>query len=415
MRAKFYAWWPIGLALISLSSLPFLDQQPNPPVPSATSATSPTSSVSSVARIPFELNGNNIFFQGRVNNSAPLWLSLDTGASSGLLNLRIVRTLGLSVVRGSQATGAGGTVEAVTLSNVTININGARLEDLALQAVPLNSIEDSTGRVMDGIVGAELFRRYVVEIDYADKVITLYEPASYEYRGPGESLPLTFSDNHPYVRAEITMPGREPIAGEFVIDAGSNFPVILLKSFVESQQLTKSLPPTLPVVGRGVGGEIPLPVGRVPQLQLGRFTLSNLIAAFPSRGIFAREGAAGNIGGGILRRFKVIFDYSRQRMILEPNKHFAEPYEYDMSGISLMSESPDFRNIKVLRILESSPASELGIESDDLLVAIDGRPALEIGLRDIREMFKRGGRVYRLEIKRGRESLLFKLETRRLI
>lgn len=412
MRARSYAWWSIGLALISLLSLLFLNQRPNP---SATSATSPTDSVASVARIPFELSGNNIFFQGRVNNSAPLWLSLDTGASSSLLNLRSVRTLGLRVLRSSQATGAGGTVEAVTLSNVTFNINGARLEGAELQAVPLNSIEDRTGRVMDGIVGAELFRRYVVEIDYADKVITLYEPATYEYRGPGENLPLTFSDNHPYVRAKVTLPGREPIAGEFVIDAGSNFAVILLKSFIESQQLTKSLPPTIPVVGRGVGGEIPLPVGRVPQFQLGRFTLSNLIAAFPSRGMFAREGAAGNIGGGILRRFKVIFDYSRQRMILEPNKHFPEPYEYEMSGIALMSESPDFRNIKVLRILEGSPASEVGLKSDDLLVAIDGRPASEIGLHDVREMFKRARRVYRLEIKRGGESLLFKLETRRLI
>lgn len=412
MRAKFYAWWPIGLTLVSLVSLPFLNQRPNPPI---TSAISTIDSVASLAQVPFELNGNNIFFQGRINNSAPLWLSLDTGASSGLLNLRIVRTLGLSVLRGSQATGAGGTVEAVTLASVTLNINGARLEDVALQAVPLNSIEDSTGRVMDGIVGAELFRRYVVEIDYVDKVISLYEPATYEYRGPGENLPLTFSDNHPYVQAKITLPGREAIAGEFVIDAGSNFPVILLKSFVESQQLTKSLPSTLPVVGRGVGGEIPLPVGRVPQLQLGRFTLSNLIAAFPSRGIFAREGAAGNIGGGILRRFKVIFDYSRQRMILEPNKHFAEPYEYDMSGLQLVGDSPAFKTIMIDRTLQDSPATEAGLKPGDKLVLFDGRPIVDYPLARLRELFRVENRTYRLQFRRGESLLSVKLKTRRLV
>ena len=412
MRAKFYTYWPLGLALICGFFLPFLSLRPNPQITSATSATNP---LSSVARIPFELNGNNIFFQARVNNSEPLWLSLDTGASSGLLNLRSVRTLGLQVVRGSQATGAGGTVQAVTLSNVGININGARLENVELQAVPLNSIEDSTGRVMDGIVGAELFRRYVVEIDYAGKMITLYDPAKYEYKGAGESLPLTFADNHPYVRAKITLPGLEPVAGEFVIDAGSNFPVILLKSFLESQQITRPLNPTIPVVGRGVGGEIPLPVGRVPQLELGRYTLTKLIAAFPSRGLFAREGAAGNIGGGILRRFKVIFDYSRNRVIFEPNQNFLEPYEYDMSGVSLLSDSPNFTSIRVLRVLESSPASDVGLQPDDLLVSVDNRPAPLIGLAGIREMFKLPGKTYRLGIKRGDDSLLLKLTTRRLI
>ena len=246
-------------------------------------------------------------------------------------------------------------------------------------------------------------------------MIALYESLKYEYTGKGETLPLAFHDNHPYVQAKITMAGHDPITGEFVIDAGSNFPLILLKSFIESQQITKSLPTTLPVLGRGVGGEMPLPLGRVPELQLGRFIVAKPITAFPPRGLFAREGAAGNIGGGILRRFTVIFDYSRQRVILEPNKDFNEPYEYDMSGISLLSDSPEFKRIKVLRILQNSPASEVDIKPDDLLVAIDGRPALDIGLRDIREMFKRPGRTYRLEIRRDSEFLHLKLTTRRLI
>jgi hypothetical protein len=35
----------------------------------------------------------------------------------------------------------------------------------------------------------------------------------------------------------------------------------------------------------------------------------------------------GLIGGEIFRRFKLILDYSRKRMILEPNNHFNDPYE----------------------------------------------------------------------------------------
>jgi len=32
------------------------------------------------------------------------------------------------------------------------------------------------------------------------------------------------------------------------------------------------------------------------------------------------------IGGAVLRHFSVILDYSGKRMILEPGKHFADPF-----------------------------------------------------------------------------------------
>ena len=75
-------------------------------------------------------------------------------------------------------------------------------------------------------------------------------------------------------------------------------------------------------------------VGRLPRLQLGRFTLTEPGGPLRSRskGAFASSEFSGVIGGELLRRFKVIFDYAHKRMILEPNASLAEPFEYDMSG-----------------------------------------------------------------------------------
>jgi hypothetical protein len=50
------------------------------------------------------------------------------------------------------------------------------------------------------------------------------------------------------------------------------------------------------------------------------------------------EGDGGLIGEEILRRFKVIFDFSHHRMILEPNSHLKDADEEDMSGIALTPE-----------------------------------------------------------------------------
>lgn len=139
------------------------------------------------------------------------------------------------------------------------------------------------------------------------------------------------------------------------------------------------------------------------------------MTAFPPSGTFARAGAAGNIGGAILRRFRVIFDYSRRRMILEPAAGFADPFDHDMSGLSLISDTPHFKTIKVLRVIDNSPAAEAGLKPDDLLVSIDGRPASGLRLAGIREMFRREGSDYQLEVRRGPESLQLRLKTRRLI
>jgi len=53
------------------------------------------------------------------------------------------------------------------------------------------------------------------------------------------------------------------------------------------------------------------------------------------KGAFASSVINGVIGGEFLRSFKVIFDYSHQQIILEPNEHLGETsaYSTEMSGI----------------------------------------------------------------------------------
>jgi Aspartyl protease/PDZ domain len=368
-----------------------------------------------VARIPFEMNGNSIFLQLRVNGSKPLWFALDTGAYSSVINTTTARELGLRHGANGMSEGAGGRVESSRISQITFDIGPAQLRDLELNALSLTPIENSVGRRMDGILGSEFFRRFVVEIDYIKNEINLYEPAPFNYRGSGDVLPLSFYENHPYVRAKVLVPGHDTIEGEFVIDSGSNFPLILLPSFIGENNIRQSLPSKVSVFGRGVGGEILMPLSRADKLQLGRFTINRPVTALPQEGMFGRAGKAGNIGTAILRRFKVTFDYSRNRMILEPNEHFLEPYEHDMSGLQLVTESPAFSVVRIHRVSQNSPAAETGLKSGDEIVTIGGRPAGEFRLAALREMFRQPDKQYALQIKRGSDVTTVALKTRRMI
>src|SRR5207253_5276903 len=85
---------------------------------------------------------------------------------------------------------------------------------------------------------------------------------------------------------------------------------------------------TKTILGRGVGGAITGYTGQVKTFQLGGQTLENVSAIFPdsSSGITGIGGRQGSLGAGVLRRFKIIYDYSRKQMIIEPNKFFNEPF-----------------------------------------------------------------------------------------
>lgn len=368
-----------------------------------------------VARVPFEMNGNSLFLQVRVNGSEPRWFVLDTGAAVTVFNSTLVESLGLKAGRGGTLAGAGGNVQSTRIAGVALDVGGAAFKDLSVAALPLAAIENTVGRAIDGILGAELFKRYVVEINYEANELTLYEPAGYAYAGRGESLPLSFQQNHPHVRAQIALPGRPPLEGDFVIDAGSNLQLILLPAFVEQHRLRDSVRPTLTTYGRGVGGEVPLPIGRAESIRFGGFTLRQPVTAFPSTGTFGTAGKAGNIGTAILRRFRVVFDYSRKLIHLEPAKNFSEPFEADMSGLGLASEGPSFSVFKVVRVLPATPAAEAGLRQGDEIVTVNGRPVAGTRLAELRERLRRPDQRLSLRVRRGAETLEIELKTRRLV
>jgi S1-C subfamily serine protease len=102
-------------------------------------------------------------------------------------------------------------------------------------------------------------------------------------------------------------------------------------------------------------------------------------------------------------------------MILEPNAGLAERFEYDMSGVRLRAEGTGFKTLRVSGVVENSPATEAGVREGDVISAINGRPAAEFSLSQIRTMFMQEGKEFLLEIIRGAENMQLRLKLRRLV
>ena len=116
---------------------------------------------------------------------------------------------------------------------------------------------------------------------------------------------------------------------------------------------------------------------------------------------------------GLLSRFNLVFDYSRQRLFIEPNHGFDEPFEYDMSGVRMRPGGGPY--LEIVQIHADSPASEAGLQVGDKVARINGRAATQYGISDLRSLMLQEGATLTLVLLRDDKEEQVALTLRRLI
>lgn len=372
------------------------------------------------ATVPFELNNRHIILKGKVN-SQPIEFVLDTGDQYAIVDLDLAKRMNLNLDGQVRVGGAGASVSmGAFVKDATFTLDGlSGFSQPVKMALPLgNVLSPRAGRAFQGIIGYEFIREFVVEIDYQARVLKLHDKDKFTYSGPGESIPITLVNGHPVLEAEVTPAGSTtPLKGKFVFDIGASLTLALYSPFVaENKLLGPHFKTIRSLGGAGAGGETTGQLGRVTDLKIGSFTIKSPITLFSEdkAGAFASNTLAGNIGARVANKFRLFLDYGRKRIIFEPNSTFAAPYDHAQVGLSLIAEGSDFRTFRVRAVLENSPAAEIGLQKDDLIVSINNQPAAEFTLSKLNEMFERPV-PYKLAIRRGEQTLQLTLTPRRLL
>jgi len=357
-----------------------------------------------IAAISFVLFNNRVYLPVEVNGPQTFEMVLDTGAAISGLSEATANTIHLRAAGKAELIGNGEShLKIVLAKDVTFRLGGVELQEKSVAIVPYADLEEHEGRRIAGVLGVPLFRRYVVVIDYHAKMLSLYEPQDFVYGGPGERVPLRLR-GAALLNAVIELPGRDPMTCNLAVDLGTYSALRLYRPFLEKHHLVD--PPGIDSFGFGLGGEFPERLGRVSTLRIGSLNLKDPITSFST----ARSGATstssydGTIGGEVLRRFKVILDYPRQQMILEPSSDFSEPWAADTSGLILRAGGADLQTILVLHVLKNTPAAAAGIKEGDVILTVDHQETLDLSLVGIRRLFTNPGK-HRLQVRRGQQVL----------
>ena len=267
-------------------------------------------------------------------------------------------------VGNAEVKGAGEFTERAAFTRIaSVGLGDVRLRDQLFAVVPLEKLGEVEGVPFHGILGYELFKRFVVRIDYAGRTMTLYDVTAWRAEGAGVAVPFVFNGTVPEVEGEIG-----GVAATFDVDTGSRASVGLNSPFVQKHALRARFKPSIDAVtGWALGGPTRGTVARVNRVRLGSVSVPDVIVdmSLQRLGALTNTAPAGSIGSGLLQRFVATFDYSRQRIYLLAAPGARVRDAYDRSGLWINQGAGGFR---VDAVVEGSPAARVGLRDGDIIV-----------------------------------------------
>ena len=396
--------------------------------------------ISNLIVIPLEINGAELTFVLDSGVSKPILFNLSDQDSLQINNVSEVTIRGL---------GDGEPMKALSSTGNRFSLGKAKNFNQDLYVVLDKEINFSTslGIPVHGILGYELFRDFVVEINYGAQHLKLHNKELYNDlpKKRSQTLPLSVEKRKAYVEGTVLMKDSENVPVKLLVDTGSGDALWLFHAPEKGIEIPEKNYEDY--LGRGLSGDIFGKRTKVNGVRIGTFELKDAKAAFPyqeSFGFIESLGDRnGSVGGEILKRFNIIFDYSRGKVTLTKNGSFRDPFHYNLAGIDLQhnglryiaesianssgvvrDDGSAFGNVQILLenktrlslvpeivvsgIRAGSPAAEAGLQEGDVILAVNGKSIHRYKLQEILKMLnEKEGKRIKVLIERYNQDMLF--------
>ncbi len=375
--------------------------------------------------IAFEEYNNLIVIPITINKFLTLKFIVDTGVETAILTEKLFADiLDAQYIRELKIAGPGieDSVEVYVANRMTFYLPGGLVGknmNLLVLKEDYLKLSENMGDEIYGIIGYDIFSRFVVEINYQEKKLILHDPKTYKPKRRFTSVPITIINSKPFLSTSISQK-QETNSLDIMVDTGASHAALL--DFSSSASAEKYLPSNKIVtrLGTGIGGEISGYLSRLDNLSIAQFSFDSVLFSAPFEGIYnksiKRGSQYGTIGGEILRRLHVIIDYRNGKMYLEKSKNYGDAFEHDMSGLTLNAKGENLDTLEIVEIKEYSPAYDAGIRKGDVIVKINGRHLGNSSLSDIVGMLRRReGMKVKCKYLRNGQEVITKFQLKRMI
>lgn len=348
--------------------------------------------------IPFQYENNLIVIEVVLNQIFPLKFIFDTGAEHTILTRREITDL-LSINYQRKFTLYGADLETELIAylarGVSLEMSNLRLNNRSILVLEEDyfNFDEFSGLDIHGIIGADIFRRYVVQINFSKKIISLY-PVE-KFRKPNNKFtayPIEIYRGKPYLNTTMLSPKDSTIQIKLLVDSGSALPLIIYPESAPELELPENVLPAQ--LGRGLGGFLEGFIGRVNAVQVGSTTFRDIICSF--QGITHLADSAytndrnGILGNQSLENFNLIIDYFQEILYLQPIHGKKPPkFNYDKSGLFIIAGGNHINKFKVASVIPGSPADLAGIKKEDDLKKINGLSCNLLSMANINRKFKK--------------------------
>lgn len=383
--------------------------------------TVPITMINNLVFIPIKINGVELNFLLDTGVEETILFSLEDNPDVSFYNSEKINLKGL---------GSEEAIEGLKTTNNILELNGAKSIHQLVYVILDQSFNLSSqiGIPVNGIIGYQFFKDNLVRIDYASKKITLYknkESSIKKIEKKFKKTPISIEKYKPYLMGTVSL-NETDIPVKLLIDIGNSDSVWLFQNLSDNIKVpVKNFDDFL---GKGFSGDIEGKRARIKNFSFDKYDFKNPIVAFPDsssiKNVRMVENRVGSVGGEILRRFSVVFDYKNGQLYLKKNSYFNSPFTYNESGVEIQQNGLQWvqetvkletvpieggitfdnsgKNItnnfkykfqlkpiyEISQVRKKSPAAVNGLQVGDIIISINKKPAYLYTMQKINDMFK---------------------------
>jgi hypothetical protein len=403
--------------------------------------TVPAVLINNLVFIPIKVNGVELNFLLDTGVEETILFSLEDNPSVNFYNTEKITLRGL---------GSEEAIEGLKTTNNILELNGLISNHQLIYVILDQSFNLSSqiGIPVNGIIGYQFFKDNLVRVDYASKKVTIYkndEEKRKKIEKKFSATPIKIEKFKPYLMGNVVM-DKSGVDVKLLIDIGNSDSIWLFQNL--SEQIKVPAKNFEDFLGKGFSGDIEGKRARISEFSFDKYVFKSPIVAFPDsssiKSVRMVQNRVGSVGGEILKRFSVIFDYKNEKLYLKKNSYFNEPFTYNKSGIEIQHNGLQWvqetvkletvplsgvvtfdssgKNItndfkykfqlkpiyEIANIRKKSPAANSGLHVGDIIISINKSPAYRYSLQKMNEMFKSDeDKWIYLEVERKNQILKF--------